>query len=150
MWRHLFLILIAIALVLFLATEAAAQTAAPIPRDAKVFIAPMNGFETYLKDAIAKKKVPVQVVDQRDQADFEIIGKSESQKASTAKKVIMWDWRSTEEASINLVNLKTSEVAFAYSYHNQSSNHGRQTSAEACAKHLKEKIEQSTKTENRD
>jgi hypothetical protein len=142
MWRHLLLITVAVAIVVCAAAEAAAQTAATIPRDAKIFIAPMNGFETFLKDAIAKKKVPVQVVDQRDQADFEIVGKSESQKAGTAKKIVMWDWRSTEEASINVVNLKTSEVAFAYSYHNRSSNHGKQTSAEACAKHLKEKIEQ--------
>jgi hypothetical protein len=144
MWRSI-IIAISVVTAILLATEAAAQTAPAIPRNAKVFIAPMNGFETYLKDAIVSKKVPVQVVDQRDQADFEILGKSESQKASTAKKVIMWDWRSAEEASINVVDLKSSEVAFAYSFHQQSSNHGKRSSAEACAKHLKEKILKDTK-----
>jgi hypothetical protein len=139
MWRSIF-IAVCIVTAILLSGEVAAQTPPPIPRNAKVFIAPMNGFETYLRDAIAAKKVPVQVVDQRDQADFEILGKSESQKASTAKKVIMWDWRSAEEASINVVNLRTSEVAFAYSFHQQSSNHGKRSSAEACAKHLKENI----------
>jgi hypothetical protein len=142
MWRVLILI-ISIATIVLFAVDVAAQVPSSIPRNSKFFIAPMeNGFDTFLKDALAEKKVPVQVVDQRDQADFEIIGQSESQKASTAKKVIMWDWRSKEEASINVVNLKTSEVAFAYSVHQQSSYHGKRSSAESCAKHLKEKIEQ--------
>lgn len=144
MWRSI-LIAVSVITAILLVTEVAAQTPPAIPRDAKVFISPMNGFETFLRDAIVSKKVPVQLVDQRDQADFEILGKSESQKASTAKKVIMWDWRSTEEASINVVNLKTSEVAFAYSYHQTSSYHGKHSSAEACAKHLKEKILQGSK-----
>lgn len=141
MWRGLIMIL-SIAAMVFIAADVAAQSTTVIPRNAKVFIAPMeNGFDTFLKDALNAKKVPVQIVDQRDQADFEIIGKSDSQKASTAKKVIMWDWRSNEEASINVVNLRTSEVAFAYSVHQQSSYHGKRSSAESCAKHLKEKIE---------
>jgi hypothetical protein len=81
------------------------------------------------------------VVDDKASADFEITGHSETQKASTAKKVIMWDWHSNEQASIQITNLKTSEVAFAYSANKQSSAHGKKSTAEACAKHLKEKIE---------
>ena len=96
---------------------------------------------TFLKSAIVKKKVPVQIVESREQADFEITAVASSQKAGTAKKVLFLDWRSTEEASIRVTNLKTSEVAFSYSVHKQSSAHGKQSSAEACAKHLKEKIE---------
>jgi curli biogenesis system outer membrane secretion channel CsgG len=53
----------------------------------------------------------------------------------------MWDWRSNEQASIQIVNLKTSEVVFAYSVNKVSSAHGKKSSAEACAKHLKEKID---------
>ncbi|HKS72727.1 MAG TPA: hypothetical protein VJQ82_05980 [Terriglobales bacterium] len=142
MWRAL-IIAVSIAAVVLMAADAAAQTSQSIPRNAKVFIAPMeNGFDTFLKDALAAKNVPLQIVDQRDQADFEIVGKSESQKASAAKKALMWDWRSTEQASINVIDLKTSEVAFAYSVHQKSSYHGRRSSAESCAKHLKDKIEQ--------
>jgi hypothetical protein len=81
------------------------------------------------------------VVDDKASADFEITGHSESQKASTAKKAIMWDWRSNEQATIQVANLKTSEIAFAYSVNKVSSAHGKKSSAEACAKHLKEKIE---------
>src|SRR5437868_6443677 len=71
-----------------------------IPSGAKLYVASMeNGFDEYLKAAIAAKKVPVVVVDDRGSADFEISGHSETQKAGTAKKVIRWDWRSNEQAS---------------------------------------------------
>lgn len=53
----------------------------------------------------------------------------------------MWDWRSNEQASIQITNMKTSEVVFADSVNKMSSAHGKKSSAEACAKHLKEKIE---------
>ena len=113
-----------------------------IPAGSKVFIAPMeDGFQDYLKAALQAKKVPVVVVADKASADFEIAGHSETEKASTAKKVIMWNWHSNEQASIQVTNLKTSEVAFAYSANKQSSAHGKKSTAEACAKHLKEKIE---------
>ena len=113
-----------------------------IPPHAKVFIAPMvDGFDQFLKTAIENKKVPIEIVADKDQAEFQITGHSETQKASTAKKVIMWDWRSNEQASIQIANLKSGEVVFAYSVNKISSAHGKKSSAEACAKHLKEKIE---------
>lgn len=128
---------------LFALPQAFGQEASKvIPPNSKVFVAPMpDGFDEFLKAAIEKKKVPIQVVADKDQADFQITGHSETQKASTAKKVIMWDWRSNEQASIQVSNLKTSEVVFAYSVNKVSSAHGKKSSAEACAKHLKEKIE---------
>lgn len=113
-----------------------------IPAGAKVYIASMpDNFNENLKAAIEKKKVPVTVVENRDQADFELTGYSESQKASTAKKLIMGSWHSRESASIKVANLKTGIVAFAYSYNTDNSTHGKKSSAESCAKHLKEKIE---------
>ena len=113
-----------------------------IPPQAKVFVASMpDGFDVDLKAAFEKKKVPIEVVSEKEQADFQVTGQSETQKASTAKKVIMWDWRSNEQASIQITNLQSSEVVFAYSVNKVSSAHGKKSSAEACAKHLKEKIE---------
>ena len=118
------------------------ETSKVIPAGSKVFIASMeDGFHDYLKAALQAKKVPVVVVEDRAAADFEISGHSETQKASTAKKVIMWDWHSNEQASIQVTNLKTTEVVFAYAANKQSSAHGKKSTAEACAKHLKEKIE---------
>ena len=113
-----------------------------IPSGAKLFIAPMpDSFDEFLKSAIVSKKVPVEIVTEKEKADFQITGQAESQKASTAKKVIMWDWRSNEQASIQVSNLSSGEVVFAYSVNKTSSAHGKKSSAEACAKHLKEKIE---------
>jgi hypothetical protein len=113
-----------------------------IPARSKFFIAPMeDGFHDYLKAALQAKKVPVVVVEDRDSADFVVSGHSETQEASTAKKVIMWNWQSNEQASIQVASIQTSEVVFAYSVNKPSSAHGKKSTAEACAKHLKEKIE---------
>jgi hypothetical protein len=123
-------------------SEKTAEDSQIIPRGAKVFVAPMpDDFNQYLRTAIEKKKVPVTVVENRDQADFEITGYSETQKASTAKKLILGSWHSRESASIKVANLKTGVVAFAYSYNNDNSAHGKKSSSESCAKHLKDKIE---------
>jgi len=113
-----------------------------IPKGSKVFIAPITGgYDSFLKDAMASKKVPVEVVANRDQADYEITGTAESQKAGAAKIIIMGNWHSREEASITLSNLKSGEVVWAYSVHEEGSTHGKRSSAESCAKHLKEAME---------
>jgi hypothetical protein len=117
-----------------------AENSKAIPAGSTVYIAPMDGFETFLKAALAEKEVPLVVVEDKDKADFEITGSSNSQKASTAKKVFRGSWHSREEASINVANIKTGEIVFAYSAHKENSVHGKQSSAEACAKHLKERI----------
>jgi len=122
-------------------SQAGPKSGARIPKGAKVFVAPMpDGFDNYLKAAIDKKKVPVVVVTDKSTAQYQITGASETQKAGVAKKVLAWDWRSTEEASIQVANLESGEVVFAYAVHLQSSNHGKQSSAEACAKHLKGQV----------
>jgi hypothetical protein len=136
------LLLVAAVVPAAFAGEKNAPPTQKIPQGAKVFVAPIEGgYDTYLKDAFAKKKVPVEVVASRDQAEYEITGAAESQKASTAKKVILGNWHSREEASITLSSLKTSEVVWAYSVHEEASTHGKKSSAESCAKHLKDAIE---------
>ncbi|MGZ4788033.1 MAG: hypothetical protein ACXVZX_05900 [Terriglobales bacterium] len=113
-----------------------------IPPNSKVFVSSMpDGFDQYIRAALDKKRVPVQVVEKREDADFEITGYSETQKAGVAKKLIMGSWHSRESASIKVADLKTGVVAFAYSYNNDNSAHGKKSSAESCAKHLKDKIE---------
>jgi hypothetical protein len=114
----------------------------PIPRGAKVFIAPVEGgFENYLAAAIQKKNVPVVVVTVREKAEFEISGVAESEKAGWAKMLFLGSAASREQAGIKIVDLKTDEVVFAYAVHKGNSARGRQSAAEACAKHMKEKIE---------
>ncbi len=119
-------------------TKAAPQTQAKIPAGSKVFVASMGGFETPLRKAMAEKKVPLEIVEQRDQAEYEITGTAESRKASTAKKVILGSWHSDEEASIKVASVKSGEIVYAYAVHKQDSAHGQRSTAEACAKHLKD------------
>jgi hypothetical protein len=134
-------LLIASVLVLPLVT-APARAAERIPPNSKVFVHPMNdGFETYFKAALEKKKVPLVVVATREEADYEIKGSADTQKAGAAKKIMMGSWHSDEQASISVAGIKSGEIVFAYSANKQNSAHGKQTTAEACAKHLKDAIE---------
>lgn len=118
-----------------------ARQKAEIPRGSKVYIAPMDGFETDLEQAFSSKKVPLEIVTDKNQAAFEISGNAASQKAGVAKKLIFGSWHSDEDASITVTNLKTGEVVYAYAVHKQNSAHGKRSTAEACAKHLNKIIE---------
>ena len=89
--------------------KTADQPKQKIPAGSRVYLTPMEGFETYLKEAIAKKKVPIEVVGDKEKADYEISGVSESKKAGAAKIVIMGSWHSREEASARVTNIKTGE-----------------------------------------
>jgi hypothetical protein len=115
--------------------------AKPIPAGSKVYIAPIpGGFENFVAAGIVKKKVPVVIVNDRSKADYEISGVSESEKAGWAKMLFMGSEQSRELASVQVADLKTGEVVFAYSVHKANSARGKQSAGEACAKHLKEKI----------
>jgi hypothetical protein len=115
--------------------------AKPIPAGSKIFIAAIpGGFENYITAGIMKKKVPVVIVNDRSKADYEISGVSDSEKANWAKMLFIGSTASREEASIQVVDLKDGEVVFAYSVHKRNSVRGKQSAGEACAKHLREKI----------
>jgi hypothetical protein len=132
----------ALSTISFSGDKKADTPASKISSGAKVYVAAISdGFDTYLKAAIEKKKVPLQVVEKREDADYEITGTSETHKAGTAKILITGSWHSNEEASIRMSDLKSGEVVWAYSANKQNSAHGKQSTAEACAKHLKGAIE---------
>jgi hypothetical protein len=140
MLRKISLVSISLILLVSIASMGA-QNKTAIKHGAAVYVAPMNDeFDSYLKSAMEKKKIPLTIVDYKEKADYEISGTSETQKASTAKKVIQLNWHSTEQASISISDLKTGEIVFAYSVNKESSAHGKQSTAEACAKHIKEAI----------
>lgn len=116
-----------------------------IPRDSKVYIAPMNGFETYLAAALRKKNVPLVIVADENLADFVISGNHETSKAGWAKIIFLGDVRSSASASIQVVNRKTKVVAYADSSHRWSANRGERSTAEKLAKYLRRKIENDEK-----
>jgi len=113
-----------------------------IPRNAKVYIAPMNGFETYLAAALRKKRVPLVMVTDRSLADFEITGNANTKNAGWAKKLLLGDFRDSAMASMQVVNIRTGVIAYADSSHRASANRGQRSTAEKLAKYLKKKIEE--------
>src|SRR6266850_646748 len=117
-----------------------------IPPGSKVFLAPMNGFDTYLIAALTNKNVPLTIVIDRDHADFEIVGVSDSQRPGWVRTLVKGDTGTDEEASIAVKNIRTGVVAFGYAVNLKDSFRGKQSAAESCAKHLKDKIEHDAKT----
>lgn len=112
-----------------------------IPAGSKVFIAPLNGYESFLVAALIKKETPVVVVNSPDKADYSITGVSESVQAGWAKMLFMGSQQSNEQASIVMTNLKTGVAVWGYNVNKTNSYKGKQSSSEACAKHLKARIE---------
>ena len=106
-----------------------------------VFISPMNGFESYLAAAFEKKDVPLTIVADQAHAAYVIVGTSDDKKAGWAKMVVFGQIHSDNAASIQMIDQKTSAIVFAYAVNKKNTWHGDQTTAEACAKHLKEKLE---------
>jgi len=48
---------------------------------------------------------------------------------------------SDDAASVQMINRQTGAIVFAYAVNKKNTWHGQQTTAEACAKHLKDQIE---------
>ena len=50
-------------------------------------------------------------------------------------------WHSDEQASISVTSVESGDIVYAYSTNKKNSARGKRTSAESCAKHLKEAVE---------
>ena len=127
-----------------------------------VFIEPMDGYETYLAAAIAKKKVPLILVADKSKADYTITS-NVSQRAPTSPAVVINNTNGVNNsgphsgypapgsfgrtnASISVIDAHTSQIVFAYAVGKAANTNQLQSTAEACAKHLNEFIEKSEKT----
>ena len=114
-----------------------------VPPGSRVFvdyISGLPGFENNLIAAFQKKRVNLFVVADRSQADFEINGFAQSQKAGWAK-IIFGTGLPESEASIQMVNLKTGVVAYAVASYKVNSVNGNKSTAEHLAKNLRQKME---------
>ena len=111
----------------------------PAPTHTNVYIDSMDGFGKYLAAAFQVKSVPVVVVADRREADFEVMGTAESKEPGLAHGLLNQNG-STERATVSMVNLKTGEVVFAYAYNRSYALFGKKSAAESCAKHLRAAI----------
>jgi hypothetical protein len=114
--------------------------ATKIPSGSRIYVAPMGGFENYVIAGILKKKVPVTIVSDRDKAEYEIRGAAETEKAGWAKMLFMGSQNTNEQASINVQEIKSGSVVFAYSVNKLNAVRGKQSAGEAIGKHLNEAI----------
>jgi len=122
-------------------TAPATAASMKIVAGAKVYIAPMEGFESYLVAAFGKKKVQLIPVADQNQSDYVISGTSVDKKAGWAKMAFMGNIHSDNAASITMADRRTGAIVYAYAVDKKSTLHGQQTTAEACAKHLEAHIE---------
>ena len=113
----------------------------------KIYIAPDNGFESYLAGAFTKKSVPAQMVQTEEAADYILKPAPVEQKPeSTGGKVARCLFaycagiEGSQTASVTLIDAKTKAVVWAYNVRKGGSSNF-QSSAEACAKHLKQWLE---------
>jgi hypothetical protein len=106
-----------------------------------VYIAPMDGFENYIAAALRKKDVPLMPIADESKANYVLKGSSQENKAGWAKIAFMGQIHSDDAASVQLIDRRTGAIVFAYAVNKKNTLHGQQTTAEACAKHLKEAIE---------
>ena len=157
--------------ILLLACSAVCFAQTPqIKSGATVYIEPMDGYETYLAAAIAKKHAPLIVVTDKTKADFIITStvshKDQSHAAVSVSNTINNGTNETPfergmeqgqanaaarrallgitNTSISVIDPKSSQIVFAYSAGSGSAKQ-LQSTAEDCAKHLKEFIEKSEK-----
>ena len=122
-------------------TQLSAPVSTRIISGSTVFIAPMEGFENYLTAAFQKKGVPLVLVGSEEQATYVLKGTSEEKKPGAAKIIFMGQLHSDNAASVQMMDRTTAGIVFAYAVNKKNTLHGQQTTAEACAKHLKEQIE---------
>ena len=117
----------------------------------KIYIAPQDGFETYLAGAFTKKTVPAQIVMAPDAADYilqpaPVVQKPETAGGKIARCLFAYcaGIEGSQTASVSLVDTKTKAVVWAYNVKKGGSSNF-QSSAEACAKHLKHWLEHTGK-----
>ena len=154
------------ALLLLCCIPAFAQTP-HIKSGSTVYIEPMDGYETYLAAAFAKKHVPLVVVMDKSKAEYVITSTVEHTvpnqpavvvnntnidganadksdngvSARIAERAAERAARGSTSASISVIDVQSSQISFAYSVGKSRDTNQVQSAAEACAKHLKEFIE---------
>ena len=105
-----------------------------------VYVAPMGGYERFIIAALEEKRVPVVVLSDPSISNFEIRDVAVN-PAGWAKAASSGSANWSEQANITVTDLKTHAVVFSFAVKESNSSHGNKSSAEDCAKHLRELME---------
>jgi hypothetical protein len=137
---------------------ASAEDETAILSGSKVYVHPMDGFETNLIAAFKKKKLPLLAVLVPEDADYEILGSTKIHEASMGVKVLeaigattaatrgeeAGDFPRKLEVKISVRNVRTGAIVFEHTVTKRTTAralpHYQQSAADDCAKELKKKI----------
>jgi hypothetical protein len=107
---------------------------ATIPAGSAIFVNSNNGFDNFILAAIQSKQVKLHLVSSADKADYVL----DSDLFHTGEFVATPKYASTgvvSEAAFKLTS-KSGEIVWAYAVTKGMFSRGKQSVAEACAKHL--------------
>jgi len=108
-----------------------------------IYVEPSDGFDTSIIAALQKKHVPVEIVTDKDRADY-VLKATDVQihKESGAGKIARCLFaycagiEDSGNVSVQLVDTRTKTIAWGYNVTKQRASKNRQSMAEAIAKHL--------------
>jgi hypothetical protein len=115
----------------------------------KIFLDPNDSFSAYFSSAIQKKKVPVTVTVDPQQADYTAQFQAKDRNGSVLQSVLNslgqgnYDNRSVNEVSMSIIDTKSKDVVFSYtcskmSQYSNASSALATSVAECLAKHWKD------------
>jgi hypothetical protein len=123
---------------LALSSDAAHKEAITIPAGSNVFVDSNNGFDTFILAAFQSKHLRVNLVSSVDKADYILDSSLFHTNEAMATKSYATTGR-TSEAAFKLTS-KSGDIIWAYAVTKGIFSRGKQSVAEACAKHLKDII----------
>jgi hypothetical protein len=114
-----------------------------IPSDSKIYVNANNGFDIFLSAAFQSKGVRLQLTPSPDKADY-ILDSSlfRSREWLETQRI---GSHPVEEAAFKLIS-RSGDTVWAYAVTKGYLTRGMQSIAEACAKHLRNRVESKTKT----
>jgi hypothetical protein len=129
------------AMLLAFAAPASSQKTPPpkqgtIPPGSAIFVDTNNGFDTFILAAIQNKKVNLHLVSSRESADYILDSSLFHDAVAIATPNYAKSGR-TSEAAFKLT-AKSGDIVWAYAVSKGIFSNGKQSVAEACAKHLKD------------
>jgi hypothetical protein len=122
-----------------------------VAQQKKIFLDPNDSFSAYFASAIQKKKVPVTVTVDPQQADYTAQFQAKDRNGSVLQSVLSslgqgnYDNRSVNEVAMSIIDVKSKDVVFSYtcskiSQYSNASSALATSVAECLAKHWKDSI----------
>ena len=115
---------------LFVSIGLALAAQAPVKPGARVYLHPIYGFGDYLHSAFREKGVPMDMVGQRERAEFELTGNGEREDAARRPMLLRLPGRGGHKVvNFRLQRVDTGEVVFAQTHEISKASGGRRGAA---------------------